>query len=82
MGNTHSQWKDQARIAVQFVINYEEGGESPKIKDLILAINFSRIYRMPLMCCTKKSPVIGTNITNQALNHKISVLRMKSIFPQ
>jgi putative urate catabolism protein len=24
----HPQWKDQARIAVQFVINYEEGGEN------------------------------------------------------
>lgn len=24
----HPQWKDQAKIAVQFVINYEEGGET------------------------------------------------------
>ena len=24
----HAQWPDQARIAVQFVLNYEEGGEN------------------------------------------------------
>ncbi|MEZ7814328.1 MAG: allantoinase, partial [Burkholderiaceae bacterium] len=24
----HAQWPQQARIAVQFVLNYEEGGEN------------------------------------------------------
>ena len=24
----HAQWPDRARIAVQFVLNYEEGGEN------------------------------------------------------
>ena len=27
-GPPHAQWPDQARIAVRFVLNYEEGGEN------------------------------------------------------
>ena len=27
----HAQWPNQARIAVQFVLNYEEGGENATV---------------------------------------------------
>jgi hypothetical protein len=29
----HEQWPHQARIAVQFVFNYEEGGENSVLRD-------------------------------------------------
>ena len=51
----HAKWPDNARIAVQFVLNYEEGGENNVLHgDVSIQSNFYRrlLARYPIKIAT------------------------------
>ena len=50
----HAQWPSQARIAVQFVLNFEEGGKTTYCTVTLAPNNFSR------KCSTQPATPIGT----------------------
>ena len=50
----HAQWPGGARIAVQFVLNYEEGGENATLHGDAAASSSSR------KCSTQPATLIGT----------------------
>ena len=57
----HAQWQNQARIAVQFVINYEEGGENcilhgdssseTFLSEIVGAVPFQGLRHMSMESC-------------------------------
>ncbi len=51
----HAQWPNQAKIAVQFVLNYEEGGEKPILhgdegSEQFLSEISGVVYMQPVIC--------------------------------